>query len=240
MSTPAWIPLEGTANARDIGGLPLVGGGVTASKVLLRSDNLQDLTPGDIAVLEALGLGAVVDLRTPQETAVEGPTALAHLPHTRASLVADPADGVLPDRSEERQRDFYIDYLDDRPESIVAALRTIAQGPGAVVVHCAAGKDRTGVTVALALEVAGVERAAIIADYLATTERIDAIIARLTASPTYGPEIEGTPRDRHLPRESSLRAVLDWLDDQGGTARWLREHGFGDEEQAALRARLRG
>ena len=54
---------------------------------------------------------------------------------------------------------YYLRYLADRPDSVVGALEDIATGPGPVLVHCAAGKDRTGVVVAMALAAVGVERA---------------------------------------------------------------------------------
>src|ERR687897_3889028 len=69
-----WLDLEGAANARDLGGLPLEGGGATASGVLLRSDNLQGLTPADVRrLVDDLGVAVVVDLRTGAEVALEGP-----------------------------------------------------------------------------------------------------------------------------------------------------------------------
>ena len=71
----------------------------------------------------------------------------------------------------------YLSYVTARPDSIAASIRTIASARGAVLVHCAAGKDRTGMVVALALDAAGVDRGAIASDYLATAERIDAIMA---------------------------------------------------------------
>ena len=63
---------------------------------------------------------------------------------------------------------YYLAYLRHRPDSVVEAVRTMAAPGGAVLVHCAAGKDRTGVVVALALAAAGVSRGAVVADYVAT------------------------------------------------------------------------
>jgi len=68
---------------------------------------------------------------------------------------------------------------------VVAALRSIAYSEGAVLVHCAAGKDRTGVVVALALVVAGVSAQAVVDDYAASGDRAAAIVARLRRSRTY-------------------------------------------------------
>ena len=111
---------------------------------------------------------------------------------------------------------------------------------GASVVHCAAGKDRTGVVVALSLAVAGVSHEEIVADYAMTAEVIDALVAKLAASPTYTEDMERRDVARHAPRPETMRRVLALLDERyGGPAGWLRDHGFGDDEQAALRARLR-
>jgi protein-tyrosine phosphatase len=136
----------------------------------------------------------------------------------------------------------YMGYLERRPDSVVGALATVAEPPdeGAALVHCAAGKDRTGIVVAFALEVAGAGREAVLADYAATGERIEAIVARLASSPTYVKDVEGHAADRHRPRPHELRRVLELVDERhGGAAGWLADHGFDAEAQAALRARLR-
>ncbi|WP_448626511.1 tyrosine-protein phosphatase [Geodermatophilus sp. URMC 64] len=134
----------------------------------------------------------------------------------------------------------YLGYLNDRGENVVAALRALAHGgPGAAVVHCAAGKDRTGVIVALSLAVAGVPHDEIVADYAMTAEIIDALVAKLAASPTYAEDME---RDvaRHTPRAETMDRVLTLLDERhGGPLGWLEAHGFGAADQAALRSRLR-
>jgi protein tyrosine/serine phosphatase len=133
---------------------------------------------------------------------------------------------------------FYLRYLQDRPDSVIGALEAIASADGAALVHCAAGKDRTGVICALALSAAGVERDAIVADYALTAERNGAIMARLRASPTYAADLEGSPDDAHLARPEYMARVLELLDERhGGPVAWLRERGF---DPAPLRERLTG
>jgi protein tyrosine/serine phosphatase len=135
----------------------------------------------------------------------------------------------------------YLGYLDHRPENVVGALRALAAAEGASVVHCAAGKDRTGVIVAFALAVAGVPNEEIVADYAMTADVIDALVAKLALSPTYGEDMDRSDLARHTPRAETMVRVLDLLDERhGGPAGWLAAHGFGPDEQAALRARLRG
>jgi protein tyrosine/serine phosphatase len=135
----------------------------------------------------------------------------------------------------------YLGYLIDGADNVLAALRSLAAGgPGAAVVHCAAGKDRTGVVCALALAVAGVEPESIIADYAQTAEVIDTLVAKLAASPTYAEDMTSRDVASHTPRAESMRRVLQLLDERwGGPVGWLETHGFGAGEQAALRARLR-
>jgi protein tyrosine/serine phosphatase len=106
-------------------------------------------------------------------------------------------------------------------------------------VHCAAGKDRTGVVVALALDAAGVDRDAIVDDYMATTARIDGIMARLISSPTYRSELEGHDPQAHAPVAGTMERVLEVLDDRfGGSAAWLSARGMTDAELDRLSRRL--
>jgi protein-tyrosine phosphatase len=253
-----WLDLEGAANVRDLGGLPLQAGGATACGVLLRADNLQGLTERDVVRLVGdLGLRLVVDLRTGAEVELEGPGPLARderVEIRHRSLIPEvgertdvEVDGRLPWQTRTLEGDpreppavrAYLGYLRDRPESVVAALRDVAEATGAAVVHCAAGKDRTGVVCALALEAVGVDREAVIADFAATGERLDALLARLRASPTYAQDLEGRPTASHVPRPETMTRVLSLLDKRhGGPAAWLAAHGFGAADRAALRRRL--
>jgi protein-tyrosine phosphatase len=260
-----WIDLDGAVNARDVGGLVLAdGSGVVAGRRLLRSDNLQDLTPSDVAhLVDDHGLRAVVDLRTGVEVRLEGPGPLHEDPRVvieHRSLYPEAgehtdaldAETIIPwaggrDRGAELPGETptvqtYFGYMERRPDSIVAALRTIAAPPagGAALVHCAAGKDRTGLVVALALEVAGASREAIVADYALTSERIELIVGRLAGSPTYADDMRSDDPQHHAARPESMARILSLLDERHGSPLgWLREHGFEDEAAAELRARLR-
>jgi protein tyrosine/serine phosphatase len=122
---------------------------------------------------------------------------------------------------------------------VVAALRSVAQSGGAALVHCAAGKDRTGVVVAVALSAVGVRRPAVIADYAATGERIGPVLARLRRSPTYADDISDEPDELQRPRPQTMAAFLEQVDARyGGAARWLAGHGFGPDDLELLRAKL--
>ena len=252
------MDLEGAANVRDLGGLELEGGGRTAAGVMLRADNLQGLTDDDVErLVDDVGVRIVVDLRTGAEVALEGPGPLVadrrvdirhrslhpeagHLTDVTADRLPAWRQGPLEGHDDETPVvRAYMSYLSDRPDSIVAALRDVVHGDGPAIVHCAAGKDRTGVVCAFALATAGATREAIVADYVATAERLVPLLARLRASPTYAADMDGRPDEAHRPRPQTMSRFLELLDGHhGGPARWLDRHGFGAPEQAALRERL--
>jgi protein-tyrosine phosphatase len=258
--------LDGAANARDLGGLPTADGRFTRPDRLIRSDNLQGLTPADVRELvDRHGVRAVADLRTEVEIALEGPGPMTHEPqvavrnfslfpeagqNTDVAALDDDATPVLPwqgrrtdlGESEAANRGasgVYLRYLDDRADSVVATLRLIAGTDGATIVHCAAGKDRTGVVIALALAEVGVAREAIVDDYALSAERIEAIFDRLRASRTYVEDLANQSIDKHRPRAASMERLLDALDESyGGGPAWLRAHGWTDDDAAALRKHL--
>ena len=253
-----WIDLEGAVNVRDLGGLPTGEGGETVAGRLLRADNLQELSPSDVRrLVRDIGLTTVVDLRSSAELASEGPAPLDAVPGVRhahhpvipelGSATDAVAEALLLKQNQDRSRfpsdptcGHYLGYLEDRPDQVIGAVRSIARDEGTVVVHCAAGKDRTGVVVALALTAAGVLPEAVVADYAATGERSEAILSRLRRSPTYARDIDNLPAEAHRARPETMAAFLEQMDGRyGGVARWLADHGLGAEELDLLRAKLR-
>ncbi|GAB2480187.1 tyrosine-protein phosphatase [Jatrophihabitans fulvus] len=266
MTDVAWVELEGAANVRDVAGLPTGDGRTVQPRRLIRADNLQTLSKADVRVLVVeLGVRTVVDLRTGAEVRGEGPGPLIAEPDVdvrHLSLFPETADAttdgadLLPwqARAREAERtgyrptaaEVYLGYLHERPDSILAALRAIADPLGATVVHCAAGKDRTGVVVAFALAEVGVTHDAIVADYTRTAERIEAVLDRLLASETYAKDFAARspePPDpaTHTPRSETMEHLLATVErDHGGVRGWLRAHGWTEDDAAALRAQLLG
>jgi protein-tyrosine phosphatase len=257
-----WIALEGAVNVRDVGGLPTADGRRTASRRLVRADNLQALTDTDVKLLvDDIGVTTVVDMRSTGEVELEGPGPMTRAPGVsivhqsvipEGGQATDAAADALLSLTERRERvlshypddpvcAYYLGYISDRPDSVVGALRAIATASRAALVHCAAGKDRTGVVVALALSAVGVSRDAIINDYLASGERIDAIMDRLRSSETYAADIDKMPPDVHKPRAETMVAFLRELDERyDGVLSWLKTHGFDDADVELLCAKLLG
>ncbi len=266
VDTANWIHLQGAVNARDVGGLPVAGGGVVRAGALIRSASLKHLTADDVSrLVGALGVRRVVDLRTDTEVDRDGPGPLDARPEVvihHLSLYPDAADRaatghgqapggaatvpdpVLPWQGQRFASAHgpvvasYLRYLDQRPDSIVAALRAIAEPDGATVVHCAAGKDRTGVVVALALTVAGVRRGVIAADYAHTQSQIAAILDHLARSDLYGREVREPGKIPPAAAEV-ITAVLDAIDAEfGGVLAWLTGHGWTGRDTERLRLKL--
>jgi protein-tyrosine phosphatase len=255
----AWIELEGAVNVRDVGGMPATDGGETVYGRLLRSENLQELTPADVGRLVGeYGLTTVVDLRSTVELTTEGPAPLdavasvrhAHHPVLREFLDASQtASAALLTEALEADRErfaddpmcgHYLGYLENRPEEVIGALRSITTAPGAAIVHCAAGKDRTGVVIALALTVAGVVPEVIVDDYAATNDRLEAIVGRLSRSKMYTGDVNSRPVRAHEARAETMRAFLEQLDARyGGLPSWLDDHGFTEAEVTVLHDKLR-
>jgi protein-tyrosine phosphatase len=159
------LKYSGTYNFRDTGGYPTHSGGATRWRTLLRSDSPHRLSEADRASLIEYGLRTAIDLRQAEELA-EAPNvfaASAQVTYRHLPLLNDTPSmpEVLPTLVE-----IYRSILDDRSEQVGAALAALAT-PGALpaVVNCTAGKDRTGLIVALVLGLAGVPEETIVADY---------------------------------------------------------------------------
>jgi protein-tyrosine phosphatase len=247
-SLDRWLALEGLDNLRDVGGLPLRDGGQTRPGVLLRSASLHYLTPGDVEhLVDVLGLKLVLDLRTRREVDRDGPTAVARagVETVWLSFLAENGE-PLPEADDDLDPMVhnYFGYLSQRGENVVQAVRRLAApDAGPTLVHCAAGKDRTGVLVALVLDAVGVQRPAVLADYVLSAEQVPAMFRRWTRAAGEPMPADLTP---HLPRAEVMATVLARLDAEhgtgevGGAAGWLRANGLDDADLDRLRGRLTG
>ncbi|MEA2348824.1 MAG: protein-tyrosine phosphatase [Thermoleophilaceae bacterium] len=231
------------ANFRDVGGLPVSPSGVVRSGVLYRSDAPR---PGDEPESGAWPPATVIDLRRPSESDGNHPLAGANtevvpLPLFEAiSLVAMAADA-----RHMSLRDLYVETLESAGDRIAEAVSLIANSPAPVLVHCAVGKDRTGLVVAAALAAVGVPPEMIAADYHATDENMEGAVARIALDLDANEASRAVAQlGEHLPQ--LLRAPPDGMDAvlavfdaaEGGAAGWLREHGMDEPTLQRLRERL--
>ncbi|MFI1599483.1 tyrosine-protein phosphatase [Streptomyces venezuelae] len=176
--------LAGVRNFRDVGELPTVDGRHVRRGVLFRSGHLAHATAEDAAFLASLGLHTIFDFRNAADQRLEGPD--IELPGVRnVNLpLTDPADGaefwkmvrdgdldqlrsILSDgRGADRMGAAYRAIIKERTAEHSKVLHALAEDSVPALMHCAAGKDRAGLSIAVTLLAVGVERDAIEADYL--------------------------------------------------------------------------
>ncbi|GAA1833228.1 tyrosine-protein phosphatase [Agromyces salentinus] len=241
METSTRIPVPGTFNFRDVGGLPAKTGTVRDG-VLYRSDGLYRIGAEGRSMLQDLGVGIVIDLRDEQE-AERMPDDLDGLELEVLRLPVFEGSGASQGAAGISLEALYDRIVTMHAAVVVSALREIASaGDRAVLVHCTAGKDRTGVVVALALLAVGVDRDAVIEDYARTEanlagewlEEMIGLIGR------YG--VADTPELRTLmggsPREA-IEGVIETVERaHGSTREYLLASGLSLGELAALETLL--
>ncbi len=252
-----WIDLAGVVNMRDLGGRTTADGRVVRSGVVLRSDNLGDLSEdAQDSLLTDYHLSDVVDLRTNREMFVDpawpfGDKVKRH--HLSLYPEDDPSEPLPPwagvigaealakEDHAHRTARHYLGYFTWRPESIVTAMRTIANAPGATIVNCAAGKDRTGTICAVVLKTIGVPDDQVIADYAASDEKVPAILERLGQAAAAGSaEMEARVSSQSTPAEA-MKLLLGMVDEKfGALANWLDRNGWNENDQGALVKSLLG
>jgi protein-tyrosine phosphatase len=177
------LPMEGLVNFRDIGGYRTGDGRRVRWDRVYRSDSLESLTDADIEALEGLGVRLVCDLRRDEERAV-APSRIEDHPDVRVEhlpiggLAAETKGmsdrmmrGEIAEVGVETMAEVYTTILELHADSFGAVVTHAADPPSLpMIVHCTAGKDRTGVASALILAALGVEEATILADFELTAE----------------------------------------------------------------------
>jgi len=239
---PRLVPLEGSFNFRDLGGYLGLDGRPTRWGRLFRSDALHELTDADVARLRAMGLRTVVDLRTERELHASGrgplepePVSFHHLAvvqeGVRGTVTAEAEALAAPAPPGDDLAERYLWYLDVGRGSLVEALTLLGDADRyPLVFHCAAGKDRTGVLAALVLELAGVEREVIVADYVITAERLQFIMDRWRSDPGFADRMAKVPASRFSVEAPTMEGFLDELAVRHGGARsWALEAGVPPE-----------
>ncbi|HLH68221.1 MAG TPA: tyrosine-protein phosphatase [Candidatus Dormibacteraeota bacterium] len=237
------LPVPGTYNLRDVGGLPTSDGGTIRWRTLLRSDALHRLDDAGREQLSGIGLRTVIDLREDDEVAV-APDRLGDLGVrlVRRPLYESRTSGIpQPSLSSRTLADIYAMLARDRGDALVEVLRLLAQ-PGVLpaVVHCSAGKDRTGIVIALVLATVGVSDDIIAADFAATAELMEG---------AFRAELIARNLERGLSEERATallsaepELILGFLDavraSHGSVAGFLAHHGMTEAERAMLRASL--
>ena len=235
-ATRHW-PLDGTYNLRDLGGYPAGQGGHTRWNTLLRSDGLHRLPTESQQTLIDFGLRTVIDLRTEAETATapnvfatSDCVAYVHLPML--------APHIIDQHRAETLDELYKILVEECQNQIAYAVSVLADHGGVpAIIHCSAGKDRTGVVVAVLLDLLGVDREIIVDNYLQTKAYMRSIKSELrSAAAQIGYDLDRL--DRMLECEAeAIKGALAYIDDSfGGSAGYVTA--AGTEESALARLRM--
>ena len=235
-----WLPMEGCVNFRDLGGYRNHQGLTVRWRRLFRSDALQDMTSGDATLASAeLNIGLVVDLRNSDEAERDGRGPLPELGAKYRHFPLLEERGFPPFTGGdvvERLSSTYQWLIHNSGPRVADAVNAIADADGkAVVFHCSAGKDRTGLLAALILEVLGVDAETIRADYLLTNEVVEGILRRIKAM-----QPDASPTTQSLAAQPvAFQGFQDTLHKEyGGAEAYLTRHGVGEETLNRLRRNL--
>jgi protein-tyrosine phosphatase len=226
--TDAAVTIAGLLNFRDVGGLPTRDGGRIGYRRLYRSHAPTDLGAEDRAAISALGLRAVLDLRDVEELA-QWPYELDDRATERINV---PVLGDLP--VPEGQADLYTHMVEACAPAFTQAVRTLSRAEvHPVLVHCAVGKDRTGVVIAFALSAVGVPDEAVVADFLRSNPGLN------IPEPAPGRQ----PGDRYQTHRYVAAGLIESALERarrigGDVPGYLAAHGMSDAELSALRAAL--
>lgn len=249
---PRDLVWDGCLNVRELGGLPTVDGGETRFGAIVRADSVRQLTTDGWQSLVDHGIRTVIDLRGDHERVddppVESPVEVVHVPFLEASEaeweeIGNELDAVVaaaPDVAT-ATRDVYLIFLERFRLNVAASVRAIANAPeGGIVIHCAGGKDRTGLLAAFLLHLAGVAGDEIAADYSLSEERLRPRHEQWFEAAESDEELERLRRIAQTPAASMTGVFAELERLYGGVESYLRGAGLTTEELELVRERLRG
>jgi Protein tyrosine/serine phosphatase len=223
-------------NLRDVRGLRTDDGRIVQRGVLYRSEVPRSAraTGSGVAVWPP---ATVIDLRSPAEH--DGPHPLSHVAYVHSvPMGASLAPALAAEQTHDPDLTWaYRHLVRDAAGEIARIVSLVASAPGPLLVHCTAGKDRTGIVIAVLLRAVGVRRDDVVADYRRTEANLPRLIAALRAAGIRAPR---NPALLEV-QAPALEAVLAEIEGApGGVAGWLTEHGVDPSDVARLSDRLLG
>ena len=242
--TATELAIDGLVNIRDLGGLVTADGRTVRSGRVFRSDNPKRLTDrGREQFASEVAPRVVIDLRIPLEFRREGydlgpGIEIVNCPMTpQSGINQEQIDAGMCDNL----IDDYLRQIEVNGRYVAQALSIVAEPDRQpIVVHCTAGKDRTGIIIAMLLDILGVSHEHIAADYHVTTKNMAPIIEGIRNAPVF--------------KENGLADAPDWIfasdpetmagflarmtETYGGAEAWALANGLNPDQIASLRASL--
>jgi protein-tyrosine phosphatase len=238
------LGLTGAPNFRDLGGYETSDGRHVRWGLVFRSDALSALTPDDEMKIDRLHIAAEIDLRTQQERAAEPdrwldkPADIYESPRPSLAPIVGPMMAKVRDAATAHQwmKAFYARIPDDYRPEYAAIFHRLAAGREPLLIHCTAGKDRTGVASAILLSALGVPRETVVKDYLLT----EALLPRPRAMAALGGLPEQAKIELWRTDDAYVLAALQSIDTEyGSVPAYLKNSlGLSEAEISQLRSRL--
>jgi protein-tyrosine phosphatase len=235
------VSFSSSYNFRDVGGYPGLDGRPVRWRRLYRADALHRLEGPDWETFAELGVKTVIDLRRATEVETHGRIrhydGLDYRNLVLKHLAWEDVDHPVDADHERWIADRYLNFIDDGHDALHGALSVIADPAAApVVVHCMAGKDRTGVTLALTLSLLGVSDKDIAEDYALTTTSMQGLVEYLKV---HNPAVvEGNEHMFDSPPGAMLLFLSDLRERHGTVEQYVRSIGLTSEQLTAMRDHL--
>lgn len=248
---PRFIPIKGSLNFRDFGGYPTADGGTVKKGKLFRCGMLTAIRGAGIDDFTALDIGVICDLRRSDElegapTPTEAPFDVqVHIPIAPGSSVDLRASFSNPDMTTQNRVDYMCEITREIARDHVAEYKLLAEHllntDNGFLLHCTAGKDRTGFGAAVILSALGVAEDHIFDDYLLTNTATELLaMMRPSFEQNYGDTVtEDDLKAIAGVQRGYLEAAIQTIhEDFGGMPGYLEEIGLGESAAAELRRRL--
>ncbi|MAU13179.1 MAG: hypothetical protein CL607_25405 [Anaerolineaceae bacterium] len=239
------LTIDGTYNVRDLGGFPIESGGVTRKHVLVRAGNLDKLPTGSQKQLVTYGLKTVIDLRDeweikdyPNVFAQSETVTYLNLPLVGEQTIDSDTWQIWKDKAAQLH-DIYIGYLENCQRQIGTIIGAIAENTPTTIIHCYAGKDRTGIITALVLAAMGVPDAYIAEDYSRSHAQISHLIDTWRQYAIENNiDMKQIERDASSNAETILKTLAHVRGQYGSIADYLAACSITDAHLASIRSRF--
>lgn len=246
------VTVDGSANIRTMQGMPTKDGGVLNGDRVLRGEAPYLLTSAGVRELVESGVTHFVDLRGDHERETEGNGHLQPYIDSGAVHVYTIPMGLSPEFLAAHPGydpyadlgETYLHVIEGSKDQIASTLSTVladmqADG-GKVLIHCAAGKDRTSMVIGTLMDIGGAHPDAVVDDYLASASVFGPVVEKLRVRPEYKKDFVDAPPEKFTPNRSVMSRFESLVEARGGLRDLLEDGGMSAAAIAGWQDVLRG